>query len=128
MSACLFRPDEWEQIVESFPCATLRDGSDGTVLVTLPDVPLPPGWSTKATAVHFVVPVGYPAAQPDCFWVDADLRLANGTLPSNSGAQPVPVVNAAALWFSWHLSAWRPSKDRLITYARFIARRFDDAR
>ena len=128
MSTLPLRRNEWEQIVGSFPDATISEGSDGTMLVTLPDMPLPSGWSAKATRVRFVVPVGYPAAQPDCFWVDADLRLANGSLPSNSGAQSVPVAGTPALWFSWHLSAWRPSHDSLITYARFIARRFDDAR
>jgi hypothetical protein len=128
LNALALRPNEWEQIIGSFSEATMCEGPDSTTLVTLPEVPLPPGWSASTTTVWFVVPVGYPAAQPDCFWVDADLRLANGSLPSNSGAQSVPVVGAPALWFSWHLSARRPSHDSLITYARFIARRFDDAR
>lgn len=128
MSTLSLRPNEWEQIVGSFPAATICEGPDGTALVTLPDVPLPGGWSAPSTTVRFVVPVGYPASQPDCFWVDADLRLANGSLPSNSGAQAMPAVGEPALWFSWHLSAWRPAHDSLITYARFIARRFDDAR
>lgn len=122
------RPNEWEQLVASYPGAKITDGADGTSLVALPAVPLPPGWSATTTAVWFVLPVGYPAAQPDCFWTDPELRLVNGTVPGNAGAQVVPIVQVPALWFSWHLSAWRPSHDSVTTYARFISRRFDDAR
>jgi hypothetical protein len=128
LSALSLRPNEWQEVVGSFDGASVCEGPDGTTLVTLPDVPLPGGWSSKSTTVRFVVPVGYPAAQPDCFWADDDLRLADGSLPSNSGAQSAPVAGVPALWFSWHLSAWRPALDTLITYVRFITRRFDDAR
>lgn len=122
------RPNEWEQFVASYPGALITDGADGTSLVTLPAVQLPTGWSATKTTVWFVVPVGYPAAQPDCFWAYPDLRLANGSIPANAGAQVVPFLEAPALWFSWHLSAWRSSQDSVTTYARFVSRRFDDAR
>lgn len=111
-----------------FPGAELITGADGMTLITLPEVRLPAGWSATVTTVWFVVPVGYPAAQPDCFWAAPDLRLANGSMPANSGVQAVPVLQTPALWFSWHLSAWRPSHDNVTTYARFALRRFDDAR
>lgn len=122
------RPDEWEQLVASHSGATITDGADGTSIVTLPAVPLPRGWSTTTTTVWFVMPVAYPAAQPDCFWADPDLRLANSSVPANAAPQVVPTLQVPALWFSWHLSAWRPSRDSVTTYARFISRRLDDAR
>lgn len=122
------RPSEWEQLCGCFADAECATGADGTTLITLPSVRLPEGWSAPATTVRFVVPVGYPAAQPDCFWAAHNLRLANGSIPANSGVQAVPVVQTNGLWFSWHLAAWRPSHDNVTTYARFILRRFDDAR
>lgn len=122
------RPGEWDQLAGCFPDAVLVDAPDGTVLVALPAVAVPAGWSMSATPLWFIVPVGYPAAQPDCFWASADLRLAAGALPSNAAQQQLPVLQHQALWFSWHLAAWRPAHDTLITYARFAIRRFDDAR
>jgi hypothetical protein len=126
LSACA--PNGWGQLTASYPGATIIDGADGTSVVVLPVVRLPPGWSVPTTPVWFVLPVGYPAAQPDCFWADPELRLANGALPDNSGSQVVPIVQVQALWFSWHLTGWRPSHDDVTTYARFISRRFEDAR
>jgi hypothetical protein len=122
------RPNEWESLLANHAGATRSTNSDGTVLVTIPAVALPPGWSTATSTVWFLVPVGYPGAQPDCFWADPELRLANGAMPANSGPQAVPHLGAPALWISWHLTAWRPSHDSLTTYARFASRRFQDAR
>lgn len=122
------RPSEWEQLTRRFPGTATADGADGTSLISVPDVPLPAGWSARTGTVWFLVPVGYPAAQPDCFWSDHGLRLAAGGMPTNSAAQSLPVLGGPALWFSWHLTAWRPSHDNVSTFTRFVLRRFDDAR
>jgi hypothetical protein len=122
------RTREWSALVAQFSSATLNADADGSGLVTIADVELPPGWSAPTTRVHFVVPIGFPAAQPDCFWASAELRLASGTMPSNAGVQAVPVLQCPGLWFSWHVTTWRPSVDTLSTYARFILTRFADAR
>lgn len=121
------RPSEWEGVLTRFPSAQITDRADGSALVCLPDAPLPSGWSKSVTTVWFVVPVGYPAAQPDCFWVDEDVRLAGDALPVNSGAQPIGGTGPVGLWFSWHLPAWQPSRDGLGTFVRFIEARFRDA-
>lgn len=71
---------------------------------------------------RFLVPIPYPAAQLDCFYVDVDLRLANGAQPTNSGFQPLN--GRDLLWFSWHLARWDPVCDSLLTFARFINERF----
>ena len=122
------RPQEWEQLVQCYPESTIADAADGSSLVSMPSVDLPAGWSKTKTPIWFLVPAGYPAAQPDCFWASHDLRLATGSAPSNSGQQRLPVLGTPALWFSWHLATWRPSLDSLLTYTRFAIRRFDDAR
>jgi hypothetical protein len=90
------------------------------------DAHLPPGWNRASTQVKFVLPLPYPAAQPDCFYADQDLRLARGAMPVNSGMQPLN--NVPMLWFSWHLSAWNPQRDDVFTYVRFIESRLSDAR
>ena len=99
--------------------------SDGTRVVSY-EARLAAGWSKPLSQIRFVLPVPYPAAQPDCFFADSDLRLANGAMPVNTGMQPLNGV--ALVWFSWHLTAWSPQQDNLLTYIRFIESRLRDAR
>lgn len=109
---------------QAYAGASARQLPDGTIMITVPDVELPEGWNQPATAVRFLVPVGYPMARPDCFWTDAGLRLANGGIPQNaSGPQQVPHVPEPGFWFSWHLAAWNPATDSLLTYLRVIQNR-----
>ena len=118
---------ELEPLAADHPGTRLIEGADPP-LVEVPRLDLPPGWSASATPVWFVVPAGYPAAQPDCFWADGALRLAGGVQPQNSALQTLPTTNRPVLWFSWHLGSWRPGRDQLVSYVRFIYQRFADAR
>jgi hypothetical protein len=116
------------RLQDVYPGATAIGRSDGTTLVTVPEVVLPPGWNQPATAVRFIVPVGYPMAQPDCFWAEGALRLAGGGMPQSAGVNEVPGTSQAGLWFSWHLGVWNPVTDSLLTYVRVIQRRFAEPR
>ena len=110
------------------PQALTRPLSDGTTLVTLADVPLPTGWNQPTTTINFVVPTGYPVAKPDCFYADAGLRLASGAMPQSSGLNALPGTSESRLWFSWHVAAWNPVTDSLLTYLRVIQRRLAEIR
>jgi len=99
---------------------------DGSVHIVLESVRLPFGWSQATTRVAFVLPVGYPAAQPDCFFTEESLRLASGALPQNAGMQQLG--NTTWLWFSWHLTRWTPGRDNAVTFAHFIESRLANAR
>lgn len=118
---------QFTQLLRAHPKAVLEALSDGTTLVTVPDVPLPAGWSAKSTTVSFIVPIGYPAARPDCFYADADLRLAESRMPHATQMNTVPGRPQPQLWFSWHLSNWNPASDTLLTYLRVIERRLSQA-
>jgi hypothetical protein len=109
----------------AFPGSQGRSLPDGTVLVTVPSVPLSAGWNQSSTDVSFVVPVGYPMARPDCFYGDVGLRLANGNLPMNAAPQQVPHSGETRVWFSWHLATWNPTRDTLLTYVRVIQDRLN---
>ena len=111
-----------------YPEALTKPLSDGTMLVTLVGVQLPTGWNQPTTTVNFVVPTGYPVAQPDCFFADIGLRLANGAMPQSSGLNTLPGTNESRLWFSWHVASWNPVADSLLTYLRVIQRRLAEAR
>jgi hypothetical protein len=110
------------------PLATLQRLPSGAYLVVVPDFPLPPGWSKPSTSIRFIAPVGYPLAKPDCFWADPDLRLASGGPPMNTGGNQIPEVPLSQLWFSWHVAAWDPNADSLVTYFHVIKNRLREAR
>jgi|SRR5690242_10931560 len=111
---------QFEILRQQYPGSRLERLSDGTLLVSVPEVRLPSGWNQDSTTILFLVPVGYPAARPDCFWADSSLRLLNNAMPANSGVQQIPQTGLTQLWFSWHVATWNPGRDSLMTYARVI--------
>lgn len=116
--------EQFAALKDEFPAALYTPVSDGSYTVTIPDFPLPTGWSSASSTVRFIAPIGYPISRPDCFWCDATLRLAGGGPPQNTGANPMPNGPAPLLWFSWHVSNWSPNGDTLRTYLRVIEKRF----
>jgi hypothetical protein len=106
---------------------------NGSHIVQIPAVDIGPGWSLRHVTVLFVAPPGYPAAQPDCFWVEpSGLRLEGGATPQNTNdSNPIPGDNTAqrrTTWFSWHLQTWNPNTDSLVTYFKVIMKRLKPAR
>jgi hypothetical protein len=94
------------------------------MLVTVQSIRLPPGWNQPTTSVRLLAPLGYPLARPDCFWTDAGLRLAGGSMPQNTAPTAVPETTEPALWFSWHLTqAWDPVRDDLLTWLAVVVGR-----
>lgn len=117
---------QFEALQDRFPGATLRSAGGSTV-ISIPDVRIPDGWSSERASIHFVVPPGYPHANPDCFSTDAGLRLAGGGMPQSAALQDFPIVGQA-LWFSWHLQRpWKPGRDTLLTWVGVCLRRFEEA-
>jgi len=119
--------EQFKILQEQYPGAQLTSLPDGSHLIEVPDFKLPPGWSKPQVTVKFLAPVGYPFGRPDCFWADSDLKLANGNPPQRTGPNPIPNVGGAHLWFSWHVGAWNPNSDNLVTYLYVIKRRLNEA-
>lgn len=118
-----------EQLRERFGGADVRQVTSDVMLVTVPNVRLPEGWSKPSTAIRFIIPSGYPYALLDCFWTDADLTLQGGGQPQNSGMNPIPGVTEPLLWFSWHLTApWNPNRDTLTTWMNVVINRMKEVR
>jgi hypothetical protein len=92
---------------------------------------LPAGrYNKTTTTILFNIPSCYPQAGPDDFFVDGDLRLADGSPPPgfNAGSQsssgPAPIEGNWG-WFSWHPGSWRPAADidrgdNLLTFLRSV--------
>ena len=120
--------EQFELLRRSAQQATLTKLASGAAIIAVPDIELPSGWSARSTTVRFLAPTGYPFAKPDCFWVDHDLRLANGAMPASTGIQAIPETSEQLLWFSWHLGQWNPNKDTLATYFFVVKTRLQDVR
>lgn len=108
----------------SYRSAECRRRPDGSALIWIQQFSLPQGWNKTQTNVRFLVPVGYPIAKPDCFWTDADLRLASGVTPMNTQLNANYGGPEQLLWFSFHIGAWNANRDNLVTYANSIRSRF----
>jgi hypothetical protein len=106
--------------------AALKRLPSGAHLVTIPGVRMPDGWNQETVTILFLAPPGYPAAQPDCFWVEPrGVRLKNGATPQGTNdSNPIPEEGPRGTWFSWHLQHWNPNSDSLVTYFNVIMRRF----
>jgi hypothetical protein len=102
----------------------------GAHLIEIRDYELVPGWSLPKVTILFLAPPAFPAAQPDCFWVEpTGIRLANGGTPQNSNdANPIPEVGNRGTWFSWHLQAWNPNSGTLKSYFGVIEKRLSPPR
>lgn len=120
--------EQLAKLKQSHPATVGTALPSGAYFIEVPDFKLPAGWSRDKVTVCFLAPPGYPAAQPDCFWVDPPfLRLVDGqTLPQASNEQnPIPEVGNRGTWFSWHVQSWNPNQDSLLTYLKVIKQRFD---
>lgn len=119
---------------KGYDVPTFTSMGNGATLIEVGNVDIKgQGWNRDVAKILFVAPPGYPAAQPDCFWVEpAELRLAGGGTPQASNdANPIPSdvhPGRKTTWFSWHLQSWNPSKDNLETYFKVIMRRLEPAR
>ena len=112
-----------EELQREFPGASAEVRGDGSTLVSVPNVSLPAGWNRSQTLVQFIAPLGFPMAQPDCFWAEEGLRLANGSIPKSAGMQTPVFGGPAKLWFSWHVGSWNGSRDTLRSYVAVIMSR-----
>lgn len=125
--------DQQFEVLKSLKADALKEAlPNGAWLIRIPEVRLPAGWNREAADILFVAPPGYPAAQPDCFWIaPGGLRLENGGTPQASNdSNPIPGETAPrnTTWFSWHLQTWSPNTDSLVTYFNVIMQRLNPAR
>lgn len=121
-----------EELRHEFPhCLVVTQLPSGAQMIEISNYQMPEGWDTKVAKIIFLAPAGYPAAQPDCFWVEpGDLRFNGGQTPqSTNNANPIPEVGLRnSTWFSWHVQTWNPNKDTLMTFFKVIEQRLSPPR
>ena len=99
---------------------------EGSALVVFRCYSMPAGFSKRSTDLLLKLPISYPNGQPDMFWVEVDLVLANGDVPKEAN---VVETHLGRQWrrFSWHLKNWNPGRDNIRTYLEFVNARLAKA-
>lgn len=96
--------------------------AEGVACVVLHDRKLPVGYNKRSTELLLKLPLSYPNGQPDMFWTDCDLTLANSGIPRSAEAIE-PALGKQWRRFSWHPARWNPGTDDLSTYLEFVDNR-----
>jgi hypothetical protein len=119
-----------KELKEQYSGALVTQQTSGAYLIEIPNYRMPLGWNRELVSILFLAPPGYPAAQPDCFWIEPGaVRLKNGDTPQNTNdSNPIPGVGQRGTWFSWHLQSWDPNRDSLVRYVSVIRQRLSPAR
>ncbi|MFN3689634.1 MAG: E2/UBC family protein [Fimbriimonadales bacterium] len=101
------------------------DDEDGSWVV-IKDFPLPPGYNYEQTDVLILLPPNYPQTPPDWFYVDDNLRLADGKKPShvfynetrfdpNRARRAIDAPPQMKGWTACclHIHSWKPAANPL---------------
>ena len=88
--------------------------SGNQIFIVFSDYPLPKGWNKASTTLLLITDISYPNSKIDMFWVDPDVRLADGRVPQAGGQENQ--MGQQWLRFSWHVQKWNPAVDNLISY------------
>lgn len=123
--------DGIERLRTEWPQTHSERNKYGHHLIVVPGVLLPKGWDSTICTVLFIAPPGYPAACPDHFFTDIEIRVAkNKAIPYNThwgnGIQLERLgwpQWSKCFWWSWHLQSWNPNQSSLFTYMKVIQRR-----
>jgi hypothetical protein len=128
--------DGIDRLRTRWPQSHYCPGSYGQYLILIPGVMLPEGYRENICTVLFIVPPGFPAARPDHFFTDIEIRLENGALPkgtlmegcNNTPLHDWPQWEGHCQWWSWHLQMWDPNYSGLVTFFSAIRQRLNPAR
>ena len=125
--------DGLERIKTKYPQAHIEFNEPYEPILVVPGVRLGEGWNKTICTILSIIPRGFPAVQPDRFWVDLpDLRLSNGDQPEYTNTlidiYGHPQWNNCTTWFAWILQGWNPNTDSLYTWLKVMERRLRPAR
>ena len=101
---------------EGHKVSAYREPPTGSqIFVVFEHYPLPTGWSKSETRLLIIADISYPNSKLDMFWVDQDIRLADGRIPQGGGNFETYLGQQ---WhrFSWHVQKWNPAVENLVTY------------
>lgn len=90
------------------------------VCLVLQQVGLPSGYNLSTVDLLLRLPLQFPEAAPDMFWMEPAVLYADGSAPLNTS----PEIILGRTWQRWSrhftTSPWRPGIDNLQSYYRLI--------
>ena len=117
----MLRPSDTAALAEfGLSAETTVDG--GFVTVRIDDFPVPLPLVPQSVSLLLRLPMGFPDATPDMFWVDPPVRGPTGG--QVAGTELIE-VHAGRNWQRWsrHIQGhWRPGVDNLATYLAYVRR------
>lgn len=116
--------EQLARLKEFYPNAEVKERTDGSVLVTVPDVPIPKAWNKTRVTITINLPPGYPTAKPSGFEADRDIALADGRKPTQ-GCGEHAIDGQVYAHFCWQPGAqWENDPNELWKRVKFAVRRF----
>lgn len=109
-----------QSFLESLGYSHSVEVSDGFVNVVLADFPTP-GLDQRHVDLLLRLPIGFPDATPDMFWVAPALTAKGAAIP---GTEQIENYLGRS-WQRWsrHIGGqWRPGIDNLETYLAYVRR------
>lgn len=109
-----------QSFLDSLGCSVTLDVSDGFVNVVLADFPTQ-GLDQRHVDLLLRLPIGFPDATPDMFWVSPSLTAKGAAIPGTE----VTENYLGQSWQRWsrHIGdQWRPGVDNLETYLAYVRR------
>lgn len=99
----------------------------GFVCILIKDFRLPAGLRPDTTTLLLRLPLGFPDATPDMFWLDPPATSPeSGIIPGTELTE----IHVGRRWQRWsrHIQGqWRPGVDNLRTYLAYVRRCLDQA-
>ena len=127
--------DGIERLRTKWPQTHAQRSKYGHHLIFVPGVLLPKGWDQTICTVLFLAPPGFPAACPDHFFTDIEIRREDKSFPYNTNMGNGALLESLGWpqwkdcqWWSWHLQMWDPNRSSLFTYMNVIQQRLNSAR
>lgn len=120
--------EQLRRLREAYPQAEVVERPDGSILVTVGDLPLSPGWNKERISIYLLLPPGYPTAKPNGFEADRDIALASGQKPS-AGYGEHAIDGRMYAHFCWQpQTPWENNPDELWKRVKFALMRFSEVR
>lgn len=113
-----------KRLKDAFPSSLVEQRPDGSALLTVGDLPLPPGWDRDRISISMILPAGYPTAKPSGFETAVDLKLADGKVPTAGRGEHV-IDGRPYAHFCWQPSQpWENDEHELWKRIKFALVRF----
>ena len=109
-----------QSFLDSLSHSSAVEVADGFVNVVLADYPTP-GLDQRCVDLLLRLPIGFPDATPDMFWVSPALTTRGAAIPGTEQTENY----LGRSWQRWsrHIGGqWRPGVDNLETYLAYVRR------